>query len=238
MEQHLPGSRECFAVCGVEMDENEMEEHTERNHTKTERQCVKCPKIYINNDQLKRHMWRAHTTTDCSLCDTTMESRQDLKHHKENVHKVTKQMECKYAKEGTCIDGRECLFHHDEDKTSDTSKTVESGAKHTYEIKCQQCPKEYETVFKLKRHGWRSHEHVDCRLCGQGSESRQDLEMHKQTIHGITRQRSHKFYAIGKCIDGKECLFSHKEEISNDMTEHIKNNHIESEGNVQQVFCK
>ena len=86
-----------------------------------------CPKTYTNNDHLKRHMWRAHIPTECSLCNTTVESRQNLKHHKENVHKVTKQLECKYAREGKCIDGEECLFRHDECRSSENTKHLDKN---------------------------------------------------------------------------------------------------------------
>ena len=152
MEGHLPGVRVACEVCGVEMDESELEEHSQRSHAKTEKRCEKCPKTYNNNDHLKRHMWRAHTPTECNLCDSSLESRQDLKHHKENVHSVTKQIERKYAKDGTCIDGEECLFLHDENSNIEKPKHIINRENPLSNIKCQQGPKEYTTKFEVKRH--------------------------------------------------------------------------------------
>ena len=238
LEGHLPGVRVACEVCGVEMDESELEEHLQRSHAKTEKRCEKCPKTYNNNDHLKRHMWRAHTPTECNLCDSSLESRQDLKHHKENVHSVTKQIECKYAKDGTCIDGEECLFLHDENSNVEKPKHIINRENPLSNIKCQQCPKEYTTKFEVKRHEWRAHEQVDCRLCGQASESRQDLEIHKQNSHGITKQRNCKFWESGKCVDGVECLFSHDNQSNNDIREHIQKNHKGSTENNRQFYCK
>ena len=34
----------------------------------------------------------------------------------------------------------------------------------TSNVKCKKCPKTYAIDFKVKRHKWRSHEEVDCRL--------------------------------------------------------------------------
>ena len=84
----------------------------------------------------------------------------------------------------------------------------------------------------------RLHEQVDCRLCGQVSESRQDLEIHKQNSHGITKQRNCKFWESGKGVDGIECLFSHDNQSNNDIREHIQKNHKGSTENNRQVYCK
>ena len=46
-------------------------------------------------------------------------------------------------------------------------------------------------------------------MCGETSQSRQDLENHKRLIRGITKTRDCNFWANGNCVDGAECLFRH-----------------------------
>ena len=172
LDKHLPGVKIACETCGVEIFESALEEHTQVSHDKQKQQCEMCPNTYTFNDQIKRHMWRAHTPTECSLCGIGVESRQDLKHNKENIHKVTKQIECKYAKEGNCIVGQECLYHHDVQRNLKKHKQQENKVEGNSNVKCMKCPKGYKTQFEVKRHERRSHEQVDCRLCGHVLESK------------------------------------------------------------------
>ena len=111
-ENNLEVKSRC-QVCNEALAEGEMEEHITK-HDSVMQKCEKCTKTYTSSDKIKRHIWRAHTPIECSLCGSDIESRHELKHHKENVHKVTKILECKHAKDGNCIDGEEeCLFTHD-----------------------------------------------------------------------------------------------------------------------------
>ena len=240
MEEHLPEMLVTCEICGVDMSKNSLEEHTKKNHddNKIEQQCEICPKSYTSQDQIKRHIWRAHTETECNLCDLIAGSRQDLKHHKENVHRVTKEIECKYAKEGKCIDEEECLFHHVKNQSSETLKQSENKAESILKVKCDKCPQVYKTLFEVKRHKWRSHEQVDCRRCGQASGSREDLENHKKNKHGITKLRVCKFWANNKCVDSDECLFRHEGLTNNAEGTHIPNKHTEKSDIGRQLYCK
>ena len=51
------------------------------------------------------------------------------------------------------------------------------------------------------------HEKLDCRLCAQASQTREELDNHKRVNHGITKKCI--FWTSGTCVDGSECLFSH-----------------------------
>ena len=238
VEEHLPGDKIPCNICGVEMIESALEEHTQVNHNKIEQQCTKCPKAYSSSDHIKRHIWRAHTPTECSLCGTTVESRQILKHHKETEHKVTQQMECKYAKEGKCIDGEECLFRHSQDGQGEEPQQPGGKDDFLLKISCEKCQKCYNSKFEVKRHEWRVHEPVDCRLCGQALESRQLLETHKKNIHGITKQRECKYWVNDKCVDGNECLFSHESKIHKYDIVNTKTSHKENTDNFEIIYCK
>ena len=220
------------------MLENDLEEHTHSIHDKKEQQCESCPMTYTSHNHIKRHIWRAHTQTECNLCDLVVESRQKLKHHKENIHKMTKQIDCKYANEGKCIDGEECLFYHGENIKVVEHKEPENIIEAPLQEKCQKCPKGYKTLFEVKRHDWRSHEQVDCRLCGQVYENREELENHKQNNHGITKLRECKFWASGRCVDGIECLFTHDSKSYTSKGSHTLGKHKEVIDTNIQLYCK
>ena len=119
---------------------------------------------------------------------------------------------------------------------SKTSNQIQRKKDNTSEsrsnIQCEKCPKIYETEFQIKRHAWRYHEKVNCRLCGQASLSRQDLENHKRVDHGITKNIECSFCANINCVDGSECLFSH--ETQNHNTGNVPQ--IRSE-TINQKYC-
>ena len=187
---------------------------------------------------MKRHMWRAHTPIECSLCGANLESRQGLKHHKEDIHKVTKTLECKHAKDGNCLDGEECLFNHDGKLNESILSENKNESELMSSIQCKMCPNLYESEFKLKRHEWRAHEKVDCRLCGQASQSREDLENHKRVDHGITKRRDCTFWANGTCVDGVECLFIHGIQNHNINRGNNRNDKKTGSENNVMKFCK
>ena len=210
-EIHLEEKTVC-TICGKEFLERDIEEHTKAEHVKDELKCEMCPKTYTTEHKTKRHMWRAHTPIDCTLCDKTTESRQSLKHHKQSIHNMTKTLKCKFSSKELCIDGDECLYTHEEptDKVeiSIQNNAESNSVKNT--ISCQNCDKTYTTDFEIKRHIWRSHQEVECILCGQVLCSRQELEKHKRQSHGITKIKPCRFWSSGGCVDGDECLFSHE----------------------------
>ena len=238
IEKHHLEVKTVCDICETEVGEGKLEEHTSTNHKMEVHHCEKCPKTYTSTDHMKRHIWRAHTPIECSLCGTNIESRQGLKHHKEYIHKVTKSFECKHAKEGKCMDGEECLFSHYVKDIEVNDQQQEQINESASNVKCTKCPKTYDTDFKVKRHEWRSHEEVDCRLCGQASQSRQVLENHKQLCHGITKNRECTFWASGKCVDGVECLFSHEAQKHKSDRLHKKDQNKKGGESSSPEFCK
>ena len=73
-------------------------------------QCSKCDNNYFDMRKLRRHDWRAHREIECSICMETLTSRQQLKEHRQQVHKMLKKIPCRFYPE--CYDEDECLFEH------------------------------------------------------------------------------------------------------------------------------
>ena len=57
--------------------------------------------------------------------------------------------------------------------------------KNTIEVKCGKCSKEYTNQFEVARHHWRSHEEINCNLCGKNLNSRHALKIHKEKDHNM-----------------------------------------------------
>ena len=75
------------------------------------------------------------------------------------------------------------------------------------EFKCRKCVKTYSTMDKLRRHDWRSHRQVNCNICEEKIESREEIGNHRKLKHNMLRKAACKFYPA--CYDGDECFFSH-----------------------------
>ena len=68
----------------------------------------------------------------------------------------------------------------------------------------------YGSMIKLRRHDWRSHREVECNICGEILESRQNISCHRKTKHEIKTIQKCKFFP--GCIDEEECFFKHEED--------------------------
>ena len=216
-EYHLTKKIACN-TCGKHFNENNIEDHNKTQHEINENKCETCPTKYTTNDQMKRHNHRAHIPVECMLCCSQLESRISLKHHKKNVHNVTKITACQFALQGKCIDEDECLYSHENiTKRDDSDEILDENNASAIKVKkkCNKCTKVYNTDFEIRRHTWRTHEVVECIHCGHSSKSRQELETHKKGKHGVTKTRTCKFWVHGKCLDGSECLFSHETQSNN-----------------------
>ena len=75
-------------------------------------QCKKYQKTYESEFKVKRHEWRTHERVDFRLWGQASQSREDLNNHKRVNHGITKNRECTFWANGTCVDGSECLFSH------------------------------------------------------------------------------------------------------------------------------
>ena len=85
-------------------------ESNEKQFISSKYQCSKCDNSYFDMRKLRRHDWRAHRQIECSICMETLTSRQQLKEHRQHVHKMLKKIPCKFYPE--CFDEDECLFEH------------------------------------------------------------------------------------------------------------------------------
>ena len=64
-------------------------------------------------------------------------------------------------------------------------------------------------MSKLRRHDWRSHRKVDCSICGELLQSRDQISNHRNIVHRMVRKIKCKFYP--DCLDEDECFFVHEE---------------------------
>ena len=72
----------------------------------------------------------------------------------------------------------------------------------------------YGNITKLRRHDWRSHREVDCSICGEKLQSRQQISEHRRSQHQINKIAICKFYP--GCLDDYECFFKHVEKNTNE----------------------
>ena len=82
----------------------------EMSADKVVHQCYKCNQVYKDMRKLRRHDWRAHRAIECSMCGDTINSRQEMKEHRENKHRMFKKIACKFFPD--CFDEDECLYEH------------------------------------------------------------------------------------------------------------------------------
>ena len=72
-------------------------------------------------------------------------------------------------------------------------------------------------MSKLRRHDWRSHRQIDCNICGENLQSRQEISGHRKSVHQMYRKLKCRFYP--DCIDDNKCLFEHEDESDSKSSE-------------------
>ena len=80
--------------------------------------------------------------------------------------------------------------------------------KNKEEYNCVKCEKVYCDMRKLRRHDWRSHRSIECTICGEMLDNRQDIGTHRQNVHKMHRKIPCRYFP--DCFDDDECLFDHK----------------------------
>ena len=123
--------------------EEQVERHVESHDQQLsmiEYQCSKCDNKYGDMRKLRRHDWRAHREIECSICMEMLTSRQELKDHRQQEHKMLRKIPCKFFPE--CYDGDECLFEHINLINGGTIKSCPEG---------QNCSNQ-ECLFTEKQH--------------------------------------------------------------------------------------
>ena len=102
--------------------------------------CIKCDKKYSDMRKLRRHDWRMHRPIECSICEEVLTCRQELKDHRQNVHKMRRKIPCRFFPD--CYDEDECLFEHTNIIEESSSKLCQNG---------QHCTNQ-ECLFTEKQH--------------------------------------------------------------------------------------
>ena len=72
-------------------------------------------------------------------------------------------------------------------------------------------------MTKLRRHDWRSHRNVECNICGEQLQSRDQISTHRKIVHKMVKKIKCKFYPT--CLDEDECFFVHEEVSSQEAQE-------------------
>ena len=103
---------ECEKCDKVFKTEEEHKLHTITVHAENVFNCQICNKPYTSMASLRRHDWRCHREVECNICGETIQSRGDIKKHRENKHQMFQKIFCKYYP--SCLDGEECLFLHEQ----------------------------------------------------------------------------------------------------------------------------
>ena len=139
------------------------------------------------------------TKIKCSLCEGTFETKEELTGHMTS-HKAEQDRSIHSCdKCGKMFETKEQIEEHEKSH-------VETNGDNT-KLECNKCEKFYYTMSKLRRHDWRAHREINCSICDEKITSREQISIHRQSKHNMTRKIACKFYP--DCIDGDECLYSH-----------------------------
>ena len=89
---------------------------------------------------------------------------------------------------------------------------------------CKKCDKSYNDMRKLRRHDWRCHRSIECTICSETLDSRQEISGHRLNKHKMFKKLSCKYFPA--CFDEDECLYEH-----NNAGNEEKVNNVCSKGN-------
>ena len=103
----------CQACNKVFKEEDSLKDHVIIVHAEKVFTCQICNKSYISMSQLRRHDWRSHREIECNICGENIQSRENIKSHRQTKHQMFKRIFCKYFP--ACLDGEECFFEHKKD---------------------------------------------------------------------------------------------------------------------------
>ena len=108
--QHTEEGHRCTKCDQSFSQEEDLNVHMVTFHAENVFNCQKCNKPYESMTLLRRHDWRSHREIECNMCGESLESRMDIKNHRETKHRMYQKVYCKFFP--ACIDGSECLFEH------------------------------------------------------------------------------------------------------------------------------
>ena len=188
---------------------NHAQEHIKDLHVNNKEVTVsdeKCDQGFESSKELKNQIDKHSSSASlhCDNCDEIFVTIDEASNHKQS-HDMDLQFKCEQCKQS--FTGNDSLSEH-----MKTHKQVQ-------EFQCCKCDKTYTTMNKLRRHDWRSHRNVECSICGEQLESRDQISTHRKIVHKMVKKIKCKFYPA--CFDEDECFFVH-EEVSSQETEETK----------------
>ena len=171
-------------------------------------ECEHCKLTFKTQGDLEKHTRGQHgdkVPYTCKDCQVSYKTQSDLEKHIRSLH-VVKISDLKVEKIFTC---ETCYtVFKEEDKLKDHLITLHAEKVFT----CQICNKSYSSMSQLRRHDWRSHREIECNICGDAIQCRQDIKNHRQSKHQMFKRIFCKYYPA--CIDGDECFFEHEKDIN------------------------
>ena len=171
--------------------------HIVQVHTMERFLCEHCSLSFSNQDTLEKHK-QIHIrvqTFGCNNCNEKFSLKDDLICHA-RIHDKVAEFKCEQCGEiflDRAILDRHAIRHEQNSSTA--------------EYRCNQCDKTYGDMRKLRRHDWRSHRPIECIMCAETLQNRQEIVNHRRTKHQMYRKTACKFYP--DCYDGDECLYEH-----------------------------
>ena len=198
-----------------------MENHAIK-HKKDLLVCKSCEKKFETEQEVKDHE-KEHKTRlilNCTKCGEKFSNKEQLSRHT-TKHEVNHQFNCECD---VCDRRFEAKINMDNHKTTHTQVP---------DHKCCKCDKIYSTMNKLRRHDWRSHRSIDCNICGENLESRDQISTHRKIVHKMFKRIKCKFFP--NCLDEDECFFIHEDTSSIEITD---NQHCLEGENCKEQSCE
>lgn len=171
-----PGTKQRFPcqICGLAYSTtHNLHRHTSRKHCATIAHCSRCPKTFSGPQNLKKHIWVAHTDKEkwvskCDTCEKRFPFKFQLDKHNSRRHGNQEGLQLKSTLNPEHLIG--------------SSKTKNK-------FQCKNCPKTFPEKYKLNRHMLATHTsksswRFKCNVCKRKFAHAEYLTKH-QKIHAI-----------------------------------------------------
>ena len=196
--------------------------HMRDSHEQQQKSCSLCKLVFKNAGELEIHM-ATHTTESlgCNICQIKFNNESDRINHLK-IHVEDGPYTCDLCE--NLFKDQKSLSDHAQEHVSNNStdgkksrnmpgliaQVKEHEEKHEQKkFICCKCEKVYSSMSQLRRHDWRSHRAVNCNICDDRIESREQIGDHRKSKHQLFKKTICRFYP--QCLDGEECLFAHEQ---------------------------
>ena len=171
-------------------------------HTENMFKCEECEATFDQERLFKKHIDKhaGKKVFECEQCNLTFQQEKLFRRH-EQIHTEETVFTCDECDETFKIE-REFRSH----RQSHDSRT-EKHQSSTEQFNCLKCDKVYGHMRKLRRHDWRSHRSIECTICKETLENRQEIVHHRETKHNMLRKIACRYFP--DCYDDEECLYDH-----------------------------